>query len=167
MRNCDWCGKEHPISVGSPTTCSDECKRLLKNKKWNEWSKARRKDVEKVTNADRMYNIDEVAIMAGCPSAALKRLAKRGDIPNRDINFCGQWQWNSANASKIVDKLKPLKHGKEVIWTKETVLEEIRKYGDDPASTSVPKKLVTATQRYFDSWSNAKLVAKENKKTPT
>lgn len=39
MRNCDWCGKEHPISVGAPTTCSDECKRLLKNKKWNEWSK--------------------------------------------------------------------------------------------------------------------------------
>ena len=36
MRNCDWCGKEHPISVGAPTTCSDECKRLLKNKKWNE-----------------------------------------------------------------------------------------------------------------------------------
>lgn len=44
MRNCDWCGKEHPISVGSPTTCSPECKRLLKNKKWNEWDKAKRKD---------------------------------------------------------------------------------------------------------------------------
>lgn len=44
MRNCDWCGKEHPITVGAPTTCSPECKRLLKNKKWNEWDKARRKD---------------------------------------------------------------------------------------------------------------------------
>lgn len=36
IRNCDWCGNEHQITVGSPTTCSPECKRLLKNKKWNE-----------------------------------------------------------------------------------------------------------------------------------
>lgn len=39
FRNCDWCGKEHPVGVGSPTTCSDECKRLLKNKKWNDRNK--------------------------------------------------------------------------------------------------------------------------------
>lgn len=36
-RNCDWCGKEYPTRSGDPKTCGDpECKRLLKNKKWNE-----------------------------------------------------------------------------------------------------------------------------------
>jgi len=47
MRNCDWCGKEHPISVGAPTTCSDECKRLLRNKKWNERDKRIRAEMKK------------------------------------------------------------------------------------------------------------------------
>ena len=41
MRNCDWCDKEHPIMVGAPTTCSDECKQKLKNHKWNEWNKSK------------------------------------------------------------------------------------------------------------------------------
>lgn len=42
MRKCDWCGKEHPVAVGAPTTCSPDCKRLLKNKKWNDQDKLKR-----------------------------------------------------------------------------------------------------------------------------
>jgi predicted DNA-binding transcriptional regulator AlpA len=34
-RNCDWCGNPYN-QVNSQLTCSDECKRQLKNKKWNE-----------------------------------------------------------------------------------------------------------------------------------
>jgi uncharacterized Zn ribbon protein len=36
QRNCDWCGNEYTVSVGASLTCSDECKRKLKNPKWNE-----------------------------------------------------------------------------------------------------------------------------------
>lgn len=35
VRNCDWCGKEYRRTNRS-LTCSDECRRLLRNKKWNE-----------------------------------------------------------------------------------------------------------------------------------
>lgn len=34
-RNCDWCGSEY-VATTAALTCSDECKRLLKNKKWND-----------------------------------------------------------------------------------------------------------------------------------
>lgn len=39
--SCDWCSKPY-IQVNSQLTCSEECKRQLKNKKWNDWDKARR-----------------------------------------------------------------------------------------------------------------------------
>jgi hypothetical protein len=34
-RNCDFCGKSY-IQTDRQLTCNDECKRQLKNKKWNE-----------------------------------------------------------------------------------------------------------------------------------
>lgn len=35
-RNCDWCGAVYVVTVGGQLTCSEECKRKLKNKNWNE-----------------------------------------------------------------------------------------------------------------------------------
>lgn len=36
-RNCDWCGNAY-TQTNKQLTCSAECKRLLKNKKWNDWN---------------------------------------------------------------------------------------------------------------------------------
>lgn len=40
-RNCEWCGKEYE-AVTRTNTCSAECRRKLRNKKWNEHDKKRR-----------------------------------------------------------------------------------------------------------------------------
>lgn len=41
--NCEWCGSEFDRGGTKRATCSDECKRLLKNQKWREWHKMRKR----------------------------------------------------------------------------------------------------------------------------
>lgn len=43
-RKCEWCGEEFDHRGTKRLTCSDEHQRLLKNKKWNEWNRARKKN---------------------------------------------------------------------------------------------------------------------------
>jgi len=118
-RNCDWCGKEYTISPGNPLTCSLECQRLLRNKKYREIHYPRRK--EKLATMNKsippLVTASEVAQMLGVSRQAIRQRWLRTQGPNATGDFPqpvhidekgGRPMWDKHEIEEYINKQKPL-----------------------------------------------------------